>query len=210
MAWGEPLRTGKCDMGKGMRAYPTLRRGVVSGRFGILQEIRQNLPGPFGAIEREGWVGQAGVAGWKPGAQGELRALGPRCAAASRKAGPESRAVADGGDAMITHYVQLSDTDKLALLNEHSIQAPFASLATRCWCMHCEKEFDGHSVRVWKGGGHLWLECGTPGCDGSPIDWAPYPWWNARHPATRAARKREREQKAAATRRDSGTSSFAA
>lgn len=83
-------------------------------------------------------------------------------------------------------YITLDDTSKLNLLREHSFQAPFPDLNQKNWCLHCEKEFDGHSVRVWKdGNGELWLECGTPNCDGSPIDWAPYPWWDPDHPASK-------------------------
>jgi hypothetical protein len=86
----------------------------------------------------------------------------------------------------MSEYVELSDAEKLQLLQEHSFQAPFPTLGQKNWCLHCEKEFDGYSARVWKGGdGSLWLECGTPGCDGSPIDWAPYPWWDPDHPLTR-------------------------
>lgn len=83
-------------------------------------------------------------------------------------------------------YITLSDEDKLKLLHEHSFQAPWPSLDHTNWCLHCEREFDGHSVRVWQdSAGGRWLECGTPGCNGSPIDWAPYPWWDPDHPVTR-------------------------
>ncbi|MFO1498228.1 MAG: hypothetical protein U1G07_07535 [Verrucomicrobiota bacterium] len=93
----------------------------------------------------------------------------------------------------MSEYVNLPDADKLKLLQEHSFQAPFPTLDQKNWCLHCEQEFDGHSTRVWKGrDGSLWLECGTPGCDGSPIDWAPYPWWDPKHPLTR---KHERQTK---------------
>lgn len=57
------------------------------------------------------------------------------------------------------------------------------------WCLHCEAQFTGHSVRVYEEDGEVWLECGTPGCDGSPIDWADYPWWDENHPRTRAKDK---------------------
>ena len=61
--------------------------------------------------------------------------------------------------------------------------------------MHCEKKFNGHAVRVWQSkDGSLWLECGTPDCDGSPIDWAPYPWWDPKHPATKAYLKAEKSR----------------
>lgn len=91
----------------------------------------------------------------------------------------------------MSNYVQLPRVEKLKLLQAHSFQAPFPTLDHKNWCLHCEQEFDGHSVRVWRDlAGQHWLECGTPGCDGSPIDWAPYPWWDANHPLTR---QRERE-----------------
>ncbi len=89
---------------------------------------------------------------------------------------------------MKSEYVRISDEQKLALLQEHSFDAEFPSLDAKGWCLHCEKEFDGRSVRVWHwiGSEELWLECGTPRCDGSPIDWAPFPWWDEEHPATKA------------------------
>jgi len=84
------------------------------------------------------------------------------------------------------NYVTVSDEEKLKLLQEHSFQAPFPTLDQKNWCLHCEKEFDGRSARVWMDSvGEYWLECGTPGCDGSPIDWAPYPWWDEHHPLTK-------------------------
>ncbi len=83
-------------------------------------------------------------------------------------------------------YVVLSDARKLRLLQAHSFQSPFPSLDHKNWCLHCGQEFDGRSVRVWRDlGGEAWLECGTPGCDGSPIDWFPFPWWDPKHPLTR-------------------------
>lgn len=44
----------------------------------------------------------------------------------------------------------------------------------------------------------LWLECGTRGCDGSPIDWAPCPWWDENHPATQEWLKNHPEDDGAA------------
>ena len=85
-----------------------------------------------------------------------------------------------------TNYVTLSDADKLQLLRQHTLDGEWPDLNHKLWCLHCEKQFDGHSVRVWESApGRYWLECGTPGCDGCPIDWAPYPWWDANHPLTR-------------------------
>lgn len=71
--------------------------------------------------------------------------------------------------------------------DSHSIAGPWPSLNHTMWCLHCEKEFSGRDVRVYSDdAGELWLECGTPDCDGSPIDWAEYPWWNSEHPLTKA------------------------
>ena len=47
--------------------------------------------------------------------------------------------------------------------------------------------FVADAVRVYKEEDPgLWLECGTPGCDGSPMDWADYPWWDENHALTKA------------------------
>jgi hypothetical protein len=83
-------------------------------------------------------------------------------------------------------YVEIGDNEKLNLLNEHSI-GNWKSLEEKKWCLHCESQFTGRSVRVYKDKDPgLWLECGTPDCDGSPIDWADYPWWDGNHPKTKA------------------------
>lgn len=84
-------------------------------------------------------------------------------------------------------YVEISPEEKLALLKEHAIGAEWQSLDDRKWCLHCESEFTGHSVRVYRDNDPgVWLECGTPDCDGSPVDWANYPWWDENHPETKA------------------------
>ncbi|MBL9168003.1 MAG: hypothetical protein JNN07_09705 [Verrucomicrobiales bacterium] len=71
------------------------------------------------------------------------------------------------------------------MLQEHAFGVEWPNLNHKNWCLHCEKEFEGRSVRVLQvSGGGFYLECGTPGCDGSPIDWAPYPWWDPEHPVT--------------------------
>ena len=86
----------------------------------------------------------------------------------------------------MNHYVTLGDKDKLRLLREHTLDGYWPNLNYKNWCLQCNREFDGHSVRVWRDAhAELWLECGTPGCGGSPVDWAPYPWWNENHPLTR-------------------------
>jgi len=84
------------------------------------------------------------------------------------------------------NYVTLPDAAKLELLREHTLDGEWPDLDHKLWCLHCQRAFDGHSVRVWQDQtGRYWLECGTPNCDGCPIDWAPYPWWDPNHPLTR-------------------------
>lgn len=88
---------------------------------------------------------------------------------------------------MKKQYVEISATEKLALLQKHSMGEQWTSLDETKWCLHCNKQFSGHSVRVYQDGDPgLWLECGTPDCDGSPIDWADYPWWDENHPKVKA------------------------
>ena len=103
----------------------------------------------------------------------------------------------------MTDYVELPFNKKLNLLRDHDISGGWPNLEHAKWCLHCGKSFNGHSVRVWKDEqGQLWLECGTPGCDGSPIDWADYPWWDETHPLTKKRLREERESKR--KRRDKG------
>lgn len=94
----------------------------------------------------------------------------------------------------MTRYVELPHNKKLNLLRADSLGCECPDLDQEHWCLHCGQKFNGHSVRVWQDeAGTLWLECGTPECDGSPIDWAPYPWWDEKHPATREYWKRNRK-----------------
>ena len=89
---------------------------------------------------------------------------------------------------MKKEYIEISSAEKLALLQKHSIGAKWENLEDTKWCLHCESQFTGHSARVYKDHDPgLWLECGTEGCNGSPIDWAEYPWWDENHPMSRAA-----------------------
>ena len=83
-------------------------------------------------------------------------------------------------------YVDLPPEEKLKLLNDHSMRGSWQSLDDTQWCLHCEKEFTGHAARVYRDNGTLLVECGTPGCDGSPLDFANYPWWDDDHPDTQA------------------------
>ena len=93
-------------------------------------------------------------------------------------------------------YVTLAFNKKLNLLRQHSIGCDWPDLDQEYWCLHCGQKFNGHMARVWQDDeGALWLECGTPECDGSPIDWAPYPWWDPKHPATKKYLKSQSKPK---------------
>ena len=96
----------------------------------------------------------------------------------------------------MTQYVEIPFNKKLNLLRDHDLSGGWPSLDHIKWCLHCRQSFTGHSVRVWKDTqGGPWLECGTPHCDGSPIDWADYPWWDEKHPATREYLRQQRATK---------------
>ncbi len=89
-------------------------------------------------------------------------------------------------------YVSLPFNKKLNLLRAHSAGCDWPDLDQEQWCLHCSKKFTGHSARVWQDdAGSLWLECGTPGCDGSPIDWAPFPWWDAKRSKKKSTKKQK-------------------
>ena len=71
--------------------------------------------------------------------------------------------------------IEVSDAEKLEILNRHCVTGPgWTSLDETQWCLHCAKTFTGRSVRVYRDpsfpDGYS-IECGTPGCDGSPLDW---------------------------------------
>jgi hypothetical protein len=93
-------------------------------------------------------------------------------------------------------YVSLPFNKKLNLLREHSMGCDWPDLDQQHWCLHCRKKFSGHSARVWQDSeGALWLECGTPDCDGSPIDWAPVPWWDPKHPENKKSQNQKRKKR---------------
>lgn len=95
----------------------------------------------------------------------------------------------------MTQYVSLPFNKKLNLLRQHSVGCEWPNLDQEHWCLHCGQKFNGHAVRVWQDEeGSLWLECGTSGCDGSPIDWAPFPWWDPKSPAAKAHGKKRRSK----------------
>lgn len=92
------------------------------------------------------------------------------------------------------NYVTLPHNKKLNLLRAHSLGCDWPNLDQEHGCLHCRQKFDGHLVRVWQSeDGRLRLECGTPGCDGLPIDWAPYPWWRSKHPAPKTYRTQQKK-----------------
>ena len=74
-------------------------------------------------------------------------------------------------------YESVTEEQKLQLLREHLDEIRWKSLDQKAWCLHCDKQFAGKDVRVYRHGSDLLLECGTPGCDGSPLDWAGKSWW---------------------------------
>ncbi|MBN2508580.1 MAG: hypothetical protein JXQ71_18030 [Verrucomicrobia bacterium] len=83
-------------------------------------------------------------------------------------------------------YVTIGDREKLRLLREQTLDGYWPDLAYKNWCLRCNREFDGYSVRVRRNRwAELTVECGTPGCHGTPAEWAPYPWWDEQHPLTR-------------------------
>jgi hypothetical protein len=103
---------------------------------------------------------------------------------------------------VMVQYVSLPYNKKLNLLRQHSFACEWPNLDQEHWCLHCGGKFSGHSARVWQDQkGALWLECGTPRCHGSPIDWAPYPWWDPKHPATKAHLKAQPKPKQRRPRR---------
>jgi hypothetical protein len=86
----------------------------------------------------------------------------------------------------------------LELLNQHMPAAEFESLDDKAYCLHCDKKINLRKIivhaepmpiafkvegskKVHRGvmdmPGDVWLECPTPGCDGSPLDWSCRPWW---------------------------------
>jgi hypothetical protein len=81
-------------------------------------------------------------------------------------------------------YMELLPVEKLKLLNKHSMGVSWGSLDEKKWCLHCRKQFSGLSARIYRENGKLWVECGTPDCDGSPLDFANFPWWDPNHPLT--------------------------
>lgn len=106
----------------------------------------------------------------------------------------------------MSDYVSLPFNKKLNLLREHSVNCDWPDLDQEHWCLHCSKKFSGHAVRVWQDDEkNLWLECGTPECSGSPIDWAPYPWWNPKHPATKSYLKKKPKSPRSPRRRKSAS-----
>lgn len=76
----------------------------------------------------------------------------------------------------------LSDVQRLEILNENAVLegSEWKSVDSKKFCHHCDKEFSGRDVRIFKNsefpGGHE-VQCGTEGCDGSPLDWSEKPWW---------------------------------
>lgn len=84
-------------------------------------------------------------------------------------------------------YITVPDCTKLELLRNYALSVEWPDLDQENWCLRCEQAFSGRSVKLLRSRtGEILLECGTPGCDGSPIEWAPHPWWDESHPTTLA------------------------
>ena len=84
-------------------------------------------------------------------------------------------------------YVTVSEEQKLALLREQDLgEIEWRSLDQKAWCMFCNKQFTGKDVRVHRDGHDFFLECGTPDCDGSILEWAARPWWRSSKARQRA------------------------
>ncbi len=80
------------------------------------------------------------------------------------------------------YLTNLIDEEKIKILNRNlglSSTKKWKSLDEKKWCLKCDSQFLGRSVKIYKEGGRRapYLECGNDGCDGSPIDWADKPWW---------------------------------
>jgi hypothetical protein len=84
-------------------------------------------------------------------------------------------------------YIKFNDEEQLQALNRHALfhNHEWKSLEDIRYCCHCDKSFTGRQVKFWKSGltreqggmeDGLWAECGTEGCDGSPLDWSLKPW----------------------------------
>lgn len=75
-------------------------------------------------------------------------------------------------------YITVTDEEKLNLLIEQDLcGVEWKSLDQKTWCLYCNRQFVGREVRIYRDGDDLMLECGTPDCDGSPLDWSEEPWW---------------------------------
>lgn len=76
----------------------------------------------------------------------------------------------------------LSDEQRLGVLNNHAVLEgqEWKSVEATMFCHHCDKEITGRAVRIYKNSEFedgFEVECGTEGCDGSPLDWSKKPWW---------------------------------
>lgn len=86
-------------------------------------------------------------------------------------------------------FLALSAEEKLTILNSLSPHATWATLNDRKWCQECDKSISGHSIRVHYGNQGHWLQCGTPGCPGGPLDWHSFPFWSVTARQGRLAQK---------------------
>jgi len=90
--------------------------------------------------------------------------------------------------------------ERVRIFSEHCLPRTF-DVGDRVWCLHCEKSFLAENVAVDLSltAGLLGLErketiyfkCPNDGCDGSPLDFHDFPWWN---PELEASRRRKQSK----------------
>jgi hypothetical protein len=74
----------------------------------------------------------------------------------------------------------LTEAERLSTLKRHIPDVK--SLDDELLCLHCDQMFKLRDARIYadpefsKVGGRA-VECATPGCDGSPLEFAKRPWW---------------------------------
>ena len=73
----------------------------------------------------------------------------------------------------------LPDDEKLSILQDQDIfgKLNWESLDDQRWCLQWDSQFLAREVRFYADGDDILVECGNPGCDGSPLDWNTSPWW---------------------------------
>jgi hypothetical protein len=76
----------------------------------------------------------------------------------------------------------LSEEERLVTLNNNAVLdgQEWKSVDETTFCHHCDKEITGRSVRIFRNPEFedgFEVDCGTEGCNGSPLDWSKKPRW---------------------------------